>query len=147
MRSQLRGSLAGGLADKERFGGRSLPCVIRASKASSIEVELVQFHGGLFARALSRTIHPIHLVMDARANSANCAPLLFSRVSGRSGASIHAKEPAMSIKTSTPFPADGFTMPARVGRNQQAVWMIRAVPPGQLARRRSLRASQFSPGG
>jgi len=59
----------GGLADKERLGGASDAALRHqgVKREQQIEVELVQFHGGIIRRVYG-TIHPIHL-MDGGATS------------------------------------------------------------------------------
>ena len=65
----VKGVAHGGLADKERFGGAGDAALRHqgVKREQQIEVELVQFHGGIIRRVYG-TIHPIHL-MDGGATS------------------------------------------------------------------------------
>ena len=110
----VEGVAHGGLADKERFGGAGhAPCVIRASRSEQqIEVELVQFHGGIIRRCLWD--NPSYSFDGWARNFLQLRPLLFFQ-----GFRVDPGPPttqgslAMSIKTINSIPAaDGFTMPA-----------------------------------
>ncbi|MGN5001098.1 hypothetical protein ACTG25_23675 [Aeromonas sp. 80P] len=67
----------GGLADKEGFGGAGDAALRHqgVKGEQQVEVELVQFHGGLFCQAYG-TIHPIHL-MDVSATSYTATTVIF----------------------------------------------------------------------
>ncbi|MNK81157.1 hypothetical protein D3C87_1008970 [compost metagenome] len=76
----IEGVAHGGLADKERLGGAGHAALRHqgVKGEQQIEVELVQFHGGIIRRVYG-TIHPIHL-MDGHATSYTATHSYFSRV-------------------------------------------------------------------